>query len=262
MVARIFRVLVALVLVALSATGVSAESPTASDATDDAATAITPDEAFLFDARAYADAHEISLEEGIRRLELLPDFTRVRLDLETAAPTRFAGGWVEHWPQFQVVVRFKGTSELSPATAALIPGNLGIDVEFGAQHTLAELLAGQQKIIPTVYARYPDMGIGISVRSGAVRLTGPSVLTAKELSELEALAGVRVIAEVAPADGLDHTYGGKLMDVFIPPYVYSCTSGFTVKDAVSGITGVMTAGHCFPDDANITRALRLTTWQT
>ncbi|HET7685037.1 MAG TPA: trypsin-like serine protease, partial [Candidatus Limnocylindria bacterium] len=80
---------------------------------------------------------------------------------------------------------------------------------------------------------------------GAVRLVGPTVLSATDIANLEALAGVRVIVEAASPLRLQHTYGGKLMT---DPN-FGCTSGFTTKDAVSGTTGVLTAGHCFPGDA-------------
>ena len=70
-------------------------------------------------------------------------------------------------------------------------------------------------------------------------------LRQSELAEFEALAGVPVVAERSDAFYLQHTYGGKQMT----GPAGTCTSGFTVKDAVSGITGVLTAGHCYNTDA-------------
>lgn len=89
------------------------------------------------------------------------------VDLEAAAPARFAGGWVEHWPQFQLGVRFKGKAAIPPAIAALIPDDLEIAVQMDASHSLAELLAAQQRIIATVHANYPNMSIGKNVKEGA-----------------------------------------------------------------------------------------------
>lgn len=37
-----------------------------------------------------------------------------------------------------------------------------------------------------------------------------------------------------------HTYGGHRIDTEVGP----CTTGFSVRDAVSGLAGVLTAGHC------------------
>ncbi|MEK6721211.1 MAG: S1 family peptidase [Chloroflexota bacterium] len=138
------------------------------------------------------------------------------------------------------MLRFKGNAPLPPSIAALLRENDGVSVEMGASNTLVELLAGQARIAQEVHANYPDMGIEIDVRTGSVGLIGPYELGSEELSNLTALAGVAMIAQVAPPARPEHTYGGKNINIG----AYLCTTGFTVKDAVSGLTGVLTAGHC------------------
>lgn len=80
---------------------------------------------------------------------------------------------------------------------------------------------------------------------GAIELRGPDSPSAAEVKDLSGRAGVPVVVVAEPALVLEHTYGGKLMTDTVGGVVFSCTSGFTVRDAVSQLTGVTTAGHCF-----------------
>ena len=89
--------------------------------------------------------------------------------------------------------------------------------------------------------------MAISVSRSRPALAGPYSLTAEDLTQLERLAGVPVVAKWAQPFQPSHTYGGKLIDKVMGSQVPFCTTGFTVKDAVSQLTGVMTAGHCSDD---------------
>jgi hypothetical protein len=111
---------------------------------------------------------------------------------------------------------------------------------------MVEILAGKDKITPVVHLEHPTFGIGFDRRQGAIRLDGPDALTSQELALLTKLAGVPVTARVRPASRPLIVYGGKYMD----DSAGACTSGFSVIDAVSQLSGIMTAGHCFADDAN------------
>ena len=201
---------------------------------------IDEEEAIRIDAQSYAEGFGVGIDEARRRIAIISEVDAAAQVLGSALPDRYAGGWYEHTPAFRAVLRFAGDSPLGPLVAALVPQVEGLSAEVGAAHPLTALIAAQERVSPAVSARYPDMGLEVSVRDGAVRLTGPYKVSAKELVDFAAIAGVPVIAREEPSARPEHTYGGK--NITIPPK--GCTTAFTVQDAVSLLKGVMTAGHC------------------
>jgi streptogrisin C len=201
---------------------------------------ITPEAAQLADAEAYAQAVGVAPAEALARIEKLPALAAVLSRVEGLTASRFAGGWIEHEPDLRLVMRFTGTGTLPVAASDTIARlGVGSDVVLDAEHTLVALQEGQENITTTIYREHPDTGMYVDVRTGSVRLIGPDSIGAIELEALSKAAGVPVTAEVMGPAKPHHTYGGHRIDA-----VLLCTTGFSTKDAVSGLTGVLTAGHC------------------
>jgi hypothetical protein len=199
------------------------------------------EEARRSDAAPYAEQLGISVDEAVRRLERQDALFETIFAAERLVPDRFAGGWIEHEPEQSIVVRFTGgDSGLEAATALLHGAGVPVKVDTSALHTVDELEAGRDQITQTIYKDHPDTGFYPDVKTGSVRLLGPTKIGPDELQALSALAGVPVTARTTsgPAEP-GHTYGGRMIDGSL-----RCTTGFTTKDAVSGIYGVLTAGHC------------------
>ncbi len=113
------------------------------------------------------------------------------------------------------------------------------------QISLASLDEALTRIRQPVNDQYPDAGLWVDVKTGRLVVTGPTPVRSDDLKAMSDLARVPIRQDLEPAASLLHTYGGKRMF----NAEGGCTSGFTVVDAVSGLTGVLSAGHCFTTDA-------------
>ena len=207
----------------------------------------TADEALLEDATWYAGEFSVPVAEAARRLTLQLEVGRLGVAVRETAPDQYAGGWIEHTPEYRLVLRFTGGSDGLDAVYALIAGApVPVHVVTGAPHSLPELLDGLERIGPRLSAQYADASSAVVESQGAVVLSNPGPLRAADLAKMETLAGVPVRAEVtAAAERPGHTYGGKRAEN--EDAQLQCTTGFTGRNTVTGVTGVVTAGHCIPE---------------
>lgn len=143
----------------------------------------------------YAEEFGISIDETLRRMRIMDEFDSV--PLREAVGNRWAGGWMEHAPEFRYVIRLTGEGwEEFLALAAEMP--LPIHFIDGAAHRESEVLAAMEKIQPRIYEELPSTGFGPDVRTGEIVLRGPDEPSAEFLAELEALGGVPVRYEYSP----------------------------------------------------------------
>lgn len=148
------------------------------------------------DARSYAQEFGVSLDEATRRLNI-----QAQIDtspLRAAVGDRWAGGWLEHDPEFRYVVRLTG-ADVDAFEMMTSGWPLPVDFITGASFTEADALAGQQRIDDVLHAAFPKMGLGWEPRAGAIVMNGPDAPSAEFLRELEALAGVPILYECTPA---------------------------------------------------------------
>ena len=200
---------------------------------------ITGEEALRQDATPYAAEYAVSLDEAVRRLSLQPELGRFKSAGQMAAGDRFAGGWTEHAPEYRLVFRLQGPGSDAAVRAATAGAPVPVEIRAGVPHSLEGLLAALDRIAPTVVRDLPDAGLEVDVTTGSVVVLGRAI-SQGTLRELEVLAGVPVRFEEAGEAHLDHTYGGMPIG--------SCTTGYTVRNTVTGVTGVTTAGHCASED--------------
>jgi len=71
------------------------------------------DDPIMFDAAVYAEAHGVTVEEGRRRLELQNNggIGELETELSNKEAETFAGLWLEHTPEFKVVIVFTENGE-------------------------------------------------------------------------------------------------------------------------------------------------------
>lgn len=76
----------------------------------------SPDDPLVVDARSYATDQGISLDEAIDRLELQGYVGELEVQLTANEKDTFAGLWIQHEPEFRVIVQFThgGEERLSP----------------------------------------------------------------------------------------------------------------------------------------------------
>lgn len=68
-------------------------------------------EALHVDAAEYAEDQNVSIDEAIRRLELQGDIGKLDAELTTKEPDTYAGLWIQHKPEFGVIVNMTESAE-------------------------------------------------------------------------------------------------------------------------------------------------------
>jgi hypothetical protein len=228
-------VTVGLVLGGLSPSLLSADSGTGGGDT-------TPEQALETDAASYADDFKLTVAEAKRRLVLLEDLKRLADATRDAVPDRFAGAWIEHAPEYRLVIRLAGPEAAPiPVDSILAASPVPTVIMTGANQTLDELLAGLRRLDPVLASSFPEVSSKVDVRSGALVLGSPTGLPDDTVAALQQLAGVPTRAEVAAPFQLLHTYGGRKVTF---SDTGDCTTGFTVRNTGTGVYGVTTAAHC------------------
>ena len=199
-----------------------------------------PDPA-IRDAEGYAAHLGVSLQQAQSRLTLQKLAGDLDAELSDHEGQTFAGLWIEHTPQFRVVVQFTRDADAtiakynqsdelaavletrtadvsltelreaqSEATGAIRSENIPTESQI-------DIKAGKVKVFVAERARLDD-----SIQKGTITLPDKvDLVTVPAMSRLEA-----------------DIYGGLELS--------QCTSGFAVKNS-AGTKGITTAGHCDED---------------
>jgi hypothetical protein len=203
----------------------------------------TAAEVIQADARAYAAQFNVGVDEAVRRLRAQEQQGDVIDRLRKANPGRFAGLWVEHQPEFRIVVRLAGDAPAPPEFQAAA-ANSPTPVVFvtGAAATESQVLGRIQASLPQFRAALPGlMATDMDVKTGDIVLivhaTGAAGEAAKaQGAEFSRQLGHPVRIRLVDAPERDaHTRGGANLS--------TCTSGFVVQNS-AGTRGVLTAAHC------------------
>lgn len=131
------------------------------------------DNPVMFDAAVYAEAYGVTVEEGRRRLELQNNggIGELETELNNNEKETFAGLWLEHTPEFKVVVTFtrdggktikKYVTEDSPLAEIIEVRNLEV--------TLDELQAAQMEAARLLERLGLSFGSYIDVKKNVVIL--------------------------------------------------------------------------------------------
>jgi len=135
------------------------------------ATAIVVSEALRQDAEAMATHMGISVDEAIRRLSLQDPIGRLGAELEQREAETFVGLWIQHEPEYRVVVAFTrdGQETIKPYVENTPLAGL-IEVRT-ARVSLAELKAAQGEVIQLVRELGLPFSSGINVQQNRVELS-------------------------------------------------------------------------------------------
>ena len=211
----------------------------------DEATPITTD-AFGMDAAMYASDYEVTLQEAKRRLGLQDSAGALQAELLANESSTFGGLWIQHEPDFKIVVRFTQDGE-STVRPYVTGGPLSSLVEVRtADATLNDLKTAQADAM--TLAR----GFGIRVESqtevkeNRVKLfvvdkAGLDSSLATSSVQLPSKVDVVTVSQLSRST--TDLYGGLTLT---SPDDIGCTSGFSVKHS-DGRRGIATAGHCKND---------------
>ncbi|MGC9522026.1 MAG: hypothetical protein ACP5HG_09115 [Anaerolineae bacterium] len=141
-------------------------------------------EALRRDAEAYAEAHDVPLDEAIARLRAQDPIGELQAVLQEQEPDAFAGLWIEHEPEYKVVVAVT-RDERRIYRRYVAAGPLEDKVEMReAERTLAELSAAQvalHQALNEVDSR-ADSGIDVQANCVSLYVADPEAL----LTQLDA----------------------------------------------------------------------------
>ena len=189
------------------------------------------------DTQWYADHYGVTLDEAARRLALVSAISELQSNLRRDESGSFAGLWIEHTPEYQVVIRFtdNGDKTIGPYTQG---GPLSQMVEVRtADLSEATLVESQQNAVRIADDLGIDKDSSVDIRNNQVELN--VVNKANLYSNLNSRGlslptGVSVVEVDALSNPTADIFGGKALT--------TCTSGFSVTDGTN--EGVTTAGHC------------------
>lgn len=191
------------------------------------------------DAAWYAQDAGLSLGEASRRLNLQDELNLYLAEIEERSTDTYAGGWIVHEPHYGLAVRFTRSSSESTGAAELarsLPVPVTIDTD--AKFSLLELVIAEDEL-HTALTDESDASSYVDVKDGDLVIAAPSpdVSLATLAEETTSRMNIPIdLAHLEAPVGPGHTYGGMPMS--------GCTSGFTVRQAGTGLTGVTTAAHC------------------
>ncbi len=227
------RIVVALLAsIALTAVAHSQEAPRTQ----------TPEEAIRADARYIANSFGVSLDEAVRRFELERDTADDIAALRETYRDRMAGIFIEHRPDYHVVLRLKGAAAVAPVTLGSGDRTVRVEVVTGAPATLQELQSAITSNLTALAALLPGMlGIAADERTGEIAIDVQANAVQAPAVQAQLGAVRQLLGHPVRLRTLDATHTTQAVRAG-SNLQYACTSGFVVQTGTS--KGPMTAAHC------------------
>ncbi|GEM_PF-2483746 len=207
---------------------------------------IMDEDPLVRDAYLYAADQGISLSEALRRLRLQDLIGKLNTDLEINEQDTFAGLWIQHKPDYRVVVQFTRDGEQTIQRYIQNGPLAGIIEVRQAEVAWAELVALQEQAARAVNKLGIPVASDINMENNRVELYTKNPAQLREALQKEGLRlseSVVIIGTTEAAATLDGTilFGGLALTT--DPEGMAGTSGFSVRNA-NGTKGITTAGHC------------------
>lgn len=190
------------------------------------------------DAEMYASEQGVTVEEALRRLTLQDAIGDLDAELALNEQATFAGLWIQHAPQYRVIVQFTqdGEETIKPY---IENGPLAELVELRtAKLTLVELEASQDAAMDEIHdlGIRADSGIDVYENRVEVYVTDQTPLDVALQTTNTSLHNAIVVLTV---DELSNPEA----DIYAGRPLSTCTTGYSVQNS-SGTKGITTAAHC------------------
>lgn len=231
---RLFAAFTAATALTIGATGASAHERDPHPG----GTALDRRAATIADAEVLAKQDRLEVEAALAHLEDSRRFTHLVTELSEKHADTFASARYAEDPGDASVVRFVGEPP-KDAVALIDEFRLPVEVTGHARYTEQALQDRAAKVHEHLAeSGFEQVATATTTEDGVV-----ATVFGKGSTKLprELAAGVRVTVVEEPLAVDEHTYGGGQL-------LFSgtnwCTTGFSVRDLSSGVTGTSTAGHC------------------
>lgn len=191
------------------------------------------------DAAEYAKLYDVPLEEALRRLKLQRDIGKLDARIARGEPDTFAGLWIQHKPDYGVVVNMAGNLDAVARYTAGTPV-ANITETHRVEKSLKQLEREQAEATTALRDLDVPLESEINVRKNQVEVY---VL---DETKVESLAGARS-AVGAVLDSVNVTevngFSQDMANAYAGNKMNACTAGYSVFDG-NGRYGITTAGHC------------------
>jgi hypothetical protein len=187
------------------------------------------------DTATYAETFGVSLPEAEARFAMMDVARILQEELRASEADGFGGLWIDHEPEFQVVVNVLAghESEILPDVEKL---GLSAVARIATARFTENELHHQQDAAATKMPMEADYATSVDIRNNRVEIWVETEQEVAIFEQADLGASVVVIQEDLPTPGIA-IYGGLATS-------NGCTSNFSVE-ATSGTTeGVSGAGHC------------------
>ena len=171
----------AALMLLLAACGQEPETETEQDADGPTAETVSPapetttpvSDALLMDARHYAADFGVDVDEAVRRLTAQGGIGQLGAELESNESSTFGGLWIQHEPEYKVVVAFTrdGEETVRPYIAGVPFADI-VEVRK-VDATLVELRNAQDRATAVVKELGVRASSGIDVKNNVVELYLP-----------------------------------------------------------------------------------------
>ena len=161
---------------------VSAPEPSPTSAPASPASTPAVSEALLQDARQYAADAGVDLDEAVRRLQTQRTIGELGAELEENEQSTFGGLWIQHTPEYKVIVAFSrdGEETVRPYVTGTSLADM-IEVRE-VEATLVELQEAQREAMAIIGELGIRAASGIDITNNVVEL----YLSEVEKAELDA----------------------------------------------------------------------------
>lgn len=195
-------------------------------------------EALLEDAKSYASIYNISVDEAAMRLTLQGIAENINASLLTKEGTTFAGLWIQHEPDYRVIVRFTNNGDVTIKSYIQNTPLFNLVEVQTADISFKELQLKQLQTTQIMRQSNIPFRTGINVMENSVDvhvLDTAEVYTFLQDLNIALPEHTRIIKVNEIGKEVTDIYGGLALT--------TCTSGFSVVDS-EGTAGITTAGHC------------------
>ena len=220
-------------VVATMTTGLAEENPS------DEIKPVLNEDPVATDAAPYAEYYGLSLDEAIQRLELQGPVGNLQEQLMTTKSEVFGGMWIEHEPDFRVVVLLTVGDE--EVVAPFVEGGpLDGQIEVRSAEETYESLQSIQRNTIDALREAGDIVFESTINQQQNRVE-------LYVTDREAVDNARQEGSVNLHERVDIIVVSQLgdddADIFAGLSLTPCTSGYTVKNG-QNVYGITTAGHC------------------
>lgn len=159
----------------------SPEPPSQTDCeteTADLAAALPdPESPMDFAVSSYASDYSVPLDEARRRLDRIQPLQEILAPIRDLESVRLAGWGIDHGSDFGGWVLLTGDAAPSEEAACIAAAHDDVEIRTGADYSLKELLAAQQRLFRNKATGYPEPSVapmvtftGIDMAANAVRI--------------------------------------------------------------------------------------------